>query len=244
MIEVRQLVKNHGQLRVLKGVTLSVSKGEVGAIIGPSGGGKSTLLRCINGLEPFQAGTVQVDQLTLAPGKMGPNELRQLRQRVGFVFQQFNLFPHLSVLQNVMAGPLWAQARSRDQVEPEARELLGKVGLADKCDAKPTQLSGGQQQRVAIARALAVKPETILFDEPTSALDPRMANEVLKVMEDLAKAGQTMLVVTHAMGFARRVATTVHVMAEGVVAESGPPDQVFNAPRTEVTREFLKETAG
>jgi ABC-type polar amino acid transport system ATPase subunit len=244
MIEVRQLVKNHGQLRVLRGVNLSVNKGEVAAVIGPSGGGKSTLLRCINGLERFQAGSVQVDQLTLAPGLTTANELRQLRQRVGFVFQQFNLFPHLSVLQNVMSGPLWAQNRPRDQVEPEARELLAKVGLADKCDAKPAQLSGGQQQRVAIARALAVRPETILFDEPTSALDPRMANEVLKVMEDLAKAGQTMLVVTHAMSFARRVATTVHVMSEGVVAESGPPDQVFNAPRTEVTREFLKETAG
>jgi ABC-type polar amino acid transport system ATPase subunit len=244
MIQVRELVKNHGQLRVLRGVNLSVNKGEVAAVIGPSGGGKSTLLRCINGLERFQAGSVQVDQLTLAPGLTKANELRQLRQRVGFVFQQFNLFPHLSVLQNVMSGPLWAQNRPRDQVEPEARELLAKVGLADKCDATPAQLSGGQQQRVAIARALAVKPETILFDEPTSALDPRMANEVLRVMEDLAKAGQTMLVVTHAMSFARRVATTVHVMSEGVVAESGPPDQVFNAPRTEVTREFLKETAG
>jgi ABC-type polar amino acid transport system ATPase subunit len=242
MIEVRELVKNHGKLRVLKGVNLTVSKGEVAAVIGPSGGGKSTLLRCINGLEPFQAGEVRVDQFTLAPGRTGHAELRQLRLRVGFVFQQFNLFPHLSVLDNVMSGPLWAQSRSRAEVEPEARELLTRVGMADKADARPAQLSGGQQQRVAIARALAVRPEVLLFDEPTSALDPQMANEVLRVMEDLAKGGQTMMVVTHAMSFARRVATTVHVMHAGGVAESGPPAQVFGQPTTQVTRDFLKES--
>jgi ABC-type polar amino acid transport system ATPase subunit len=244
MIEVRELVKNHGQLRVLRGVTLCVQPGEVAAVVGPSGGGKSTLLRCINGLEPFQAGSVQVHDLALKPGKPGPVLLQRLRARVGMVFQQFHLFPHLSVLDNVLSGPLWAQKRRREEAEPEARLLLERVGLADKVNARPAELSGGQQQRVAIARALAVLPDVILFDEPTSALDPRMAGEVLRVMEDLARGGQTMVVVTHAMGFARRVATTVHVMHEGTVAESGPPGQVFEAPRTEVTRAFLAEAGG
>src|SRR5262245_12071415 len=169
MIEVRDLVKNHGKLRVLRGVTLSVGKGEVAAVIGPSGGGKSTLLRCINGLEPFQAGAVRVYEHTLKPGPTPPHELQQLRQRVGFGFQQFNLFPHLNALENVMSGPLWAQGRPRREVEPEAVALLGRVGLADKADARPAQLSGGEQQRVAIARALAVRPGVLLFDEPTSA---------------------------------------------------------------------------
>src|SRR5262245_53061693 len=242
MIEVRDLVKNHGQLRVLRGVTLSVRPGEVAAVVGPSGGGKSTLLRCINGLEPFQAGGVKVHDLELAPGKTQPAVLQRLRARVGMVFQQFHLFPHLSVLDNVLSGPLWAQKRRREESEPLARQLLERVGLADKMDVRPAGLSGGQQQRVAIARALAVRPEVILFDEPTSALDPRMAGEVLRVMEDLAKAGQTMMVVTHAMSFARRVATTVHVMHAGGVAESGPPAQVFGQPTTQVTRDFLKES--
>ncbi len=160
------------------------------------------------------------------------------------VFQQFHLFPHLSVLQNVMSGPLYAQGRSRDEVEPEARALLDRVGLAEKADVRPELLSGGQQQRVAIARALAVKPEAILFDEPTSALDPRMAIEVLRVMEDLAKGGQTMIVVTHAMSFARRAATTVHVMDGGIIVESGSPRQIFDAPECEVTKAFLHEADG
>ena len=157
------------------------------------------------------------------------------------VFQQFHLFPHLSVIENVMSGPLYAQGRPRHEVEPEARQLLDRVGLGEKVNARPEQLSGGQQQRVAIARALAVKPEAILFDEPTSALDPRMAGEVLRVMEDLAKSGQTMIVVTHAMSFARRAATTVHVMDAGTIAESGPPEQLFDGPATEVARQFLFE---
>jgi ABC-type polar amino acid transport system ATPase subunit len=157
------------------------------------------------------------------------------------VFQQFHLFPHLSVLDNVLSGPLYAQGRRRDEAEPEARALLARVGLADKVTARPEELSGGQQQRVAIARALAVRPEAILFDEPTSALDPQMAQEVLRVIADLAQSGQTMVVVTHAMSFARRVAHTVHVMHQGKVAESGPPDQVFGSPRLDVTRAFLAQ---
>jgi ABC-type polar amino acid transport system ATPase subunit len=244
MIDVRVLVKSHGKLRVLDGVSLSVRAGEVAAVIGPSGGGKSTLLRCLNGLETFEAGEVQVGELVLRPGAARtPATLQQLRRRLGMVFQQFHLFPHLSVLDNVLAGPLYAQGRRRAEVEPEARALLERVGLADKVHARPEQLSGGQQQRVAIARALAVRPQAILFDEPTSALDPRMAAEVLRVIADLAGTGQTMVVVTHAMGFARRVAHTVHVMAAGRVAESGPPEQVFEDPKLEETRSFLAQAA-
>jgi ABC-type polar amino acid transport system ATPase subunit len=242
MIQVQMLDKHHGPQHVLRGVCLTVRRGEVTVIVGPSGGGKSTLLRCINGLERFQQGSIRVDDLTLHPGHLPSHILRSLRQRVGMVFQQFHLFPHLCVLDNVLAGPLWAQGRQRSEAEPEARALLERVGLADKIGARPEELSGGQQQRVAIARALAVKPEAILFDEPTSALDPKMAGEVLAVMADLAKGGQTMIVVTHAMNFARRAAHTVHVMHAGGIAESGPPEQIFHDPRTEVTKQFLHET--
>ncbi|MFO0807452.1 MAG: amino acid ABC transporter ATP-binding protein [Gemmataceae bacterium] len=244
MISVTNLVKRHGALTVLDGVSLTVPKGEVAVLVGPSGGGKSTLLRCINGLEPFQAGEVRVGDIGLHPDdvrRTAGETLLSLRRRVGMVFQQFNLFPHLSVLENVMIGPRLSLGQRRVQAEPLAKKLLERVGLGDKLHAKPEQLSGGQQQRVAIARALAVKPEAILFDEPTSALDPRMAAEVLSVIAELAKDGQTMIVVTHAMGFARTVATTVHVMHAGRVAESGPPAQVFESPREEVTRHFLKE---
>jgi ABC-type polar amino acid transport system ATPase subunit len=245
MIDVRGLVKNHGTLRVLDGVSLAVRRGEVAAVIGPSGGGKSTLLRCINGLEAFQEGEVQVDEVRLRPGaarREMSDTLRALRRRVGMVFQQFHLFPHMSVLENVLAGPLYVLRRSRDELEAEARQLLERVGLGDKLAARPDELSGGQQQRVAIARALAMKPEAILFDEPTSALDPRMAAEVISVISDLAKSGQTMIVVTHAMGFARNVSHTVHVMHGGRVAESGPAGQIFENPREEVTRLFLAQT--
>jgi polar amino acid transport system ATP-binding protein len=249
MIEVRELVKNHDRLRVLDGVSLTVRRGEVAVIIGPSGGGKSTLLRCINGLETFQQGEVRVDDIVLTPNgsvdgrdeDLPKMDLRRLRRRVGMVFQQFHLFPHLRVLENVMSGPLWVLKCPRDEAEATARHLLGRVGLADRVDAWPEQLSGGQQQRVAIARALAMKPEAILFDEPTSALDPRMAAEVLQVIADLAASGQTMVVVTHAMSFARRVAHTVHVMHDGRVAESGPPGQIFGQPGQEVTRSFLAQ---
>jgi ABC-type polar amino acid transport system ATPase subunit len=243
MIEVCDLVKNHNPLRVLDGVSLTVRRGEVAVLIGPSGGGKSTLLRCINGLETFQQGEIRVDDIVLTPddGAARDGVLPRLRRRVGMVFQQFHLFPHLRVLDNVMSGPLWALKRPRDEAEATARHLLGRVGLADRVDAWPEQLSGGQQQRVAIARALAVKPEVILFDEPTSALDPRMAAEVLQVIADLAASGQTMVVVTHAMSFARRVAHMVHVMHDGRIAESGPPGQIFGQPSREVTRSFLAQ---
>jgi ABC-type polar amino acid transport system ATPase subunit len=244
MIEVRDLVKNHHPLRVLDGVSLTVRRGEVAVVVGPSGGGKSTLLRCINGLETFEQGEVRVEDIVLRPNASNAGRddgLRQLRRRVGMVFQQFHLFPHLCVLDNVMSGPLWALGRPRDEAETTARHLLERVGLADKIDAWPGQLSGGQQQRVAIARALAMKPEAILFDEPTSALDPRMAGEVLRVIADLAGSGQTMIVVTHAMSFARRVAHTVHVMHDGRIAESGPPEQIFGQPCQEVTRSFLAQ---
>jgi polar amino acid transport system ATP-binding protein len=242
---VRGLFKQHGNLRVLHGVSLAVERGEVAAVIGPSGGGKSTLLRCINGLESFEAGEVQVDALTLRPtGKRGHDghALRQIRRRVGMVFQQFNLFPHLTVLDNVLCGPLYVLGQRRAEAEPAARQLLERVGLGDKLQARPEQLSGGQQQRVAIARALAVQPEAILFDEPTSALDPQMAAEVLSVIADLARTGQTMLVVTHAMGFARKVARTVHVMHAGVIVEAGPAAKVLEDPREQVTRAFLMQT--
>ena len=253
MIDVRELVKSHGTLRVLNGVSLAVRRGEVAAVIGPSGGGKSTLLRCINGLETFEAGEIRVDEVTLVADSTCPrgrghgtraDVLRELRRRVGMVFQQFHLFPHMNVLENVMAGPRFALGREREESEAEAKLLLERVGLAEKLAARPEQLSGGQQQRVAIARALAMKPEAILFDEPTSALDPRMAAEVIAVIADLAASGQTMIVVTHAMGFARNVAHTVHVMGEGRIVESGAPGQVFDDPREETTRSFLAETRG
>ncbi len=244
MIEVRDLVKSHNTLRVLDGVSLTVRRGEVAVLIGPSGGGKSTLLRCINGLELFQEGEVRVDDIVLRPNGSEAGRadaLRQLRRCVGMVFQQFHLFPHLRVLANVMSGPLWALGQPQEEAEAQARLLLARVGLAEKLDAWPEQLSGGQQQRVAIARALAMKPEAILFDEPTSALDPRMAGEVLRVIADLAAEGQTMVVVTHAMSFARRVAHTIHVMHAGRIAESGPPEQIFAQPQEETTRAFLEE---
>jgi ABC-type polar amino acid transport system ATPase subunit len=244
MISVREVVKNHGSHCVLDGVSMTVERGQVAAVIGPSGGGKSTLLRCINGLEAFHAGEVRVGNVALHPDdvrKVSGATLLALRRQVGMVFQQFNLFPHLSVIENVMIGPRLSLKQSREQAEPAARQLLDRVGIGDKLHSRPEHLSGGQQQRVAIARALAVKPEVILFDEPTSALDPRMAGEVLAVMADLARDGQTMIVVTHAMGFARQVATSVHVMHAGRVAESGPPAQVLEEPREEVTRNFLTQ---
>ena len=246
MICARKLVKDYGSGRVLDGVSLSVEKGEVAVVIGPSGCGKSTLLRCLNGLETFQEGEVQVDELRLTGGAGDANSavLLALRRRLGMVFQQFHLFPHMTVLENVAAGPRYVVGAPREEAEETARLLLARVGLADFAAARPEQLSGGQQQRVAIARALAMRPAAILFDEPTSALDPRMANEVLRVMADLARSGQTMIVVTHAMGFARRVAHTVHVMFGGQVIESGPPAQVFDGPREERVRAFLAEAEG
>jgi ABC-type polar amino acid transport system ATPase subunit len=244
MIETRDLQKSFGALRVLRGVTLSVAEGEVAAIIGPSGGGKSTFLRCLNGLDAFDAGEVRIGQHILAPGNHDRNAretVHAVRQQLGMVFQQFNLFPHLTVLGNVIEAPIRVLNLPREEAVARARSLLDRVGLADKIAVRPEKLSGGQQQRVAIARALAMHPQAILFDEPTSSLDPRMTAEVLEVMSDLAASGQTMIVVTHAMNFARRAAKTVHVFHEGTVAESGPPEQIFGAARHPATHEFLRE---
>ena len=225
-------------------MSLSVQRGEVSVLLGPSGGGKSTLLRTINGLESFDSGSVEVDGITLGPQANPARDvglLQQIRRRVGMVFQQFNLFPHRTVLQNVIEAPVYVLRKPPAEAIAQARSLLDRVGLADKLNAMPASLSGGQQQRVAIARALAMEPEAILFDEPTSSLDPRMTAEVISVITDLARSGQTMIVVTHAMAFARNVAHTVHVMHAGRVAESGPPGQIFEAPQQEVTRSFLAE---
>jgi ABC-type polar amino acid transport system ATPase subunit len=243
VVAVEGLVKRHAGLRVLNGVDLTVRTGEVAVVIGPSGGGKSTLLRCINALEPFQDGLVRVGDVVLRPNAQAASAagLIGLRRTVGMVFQQFNLFPHLSVLDNVTLAPRLALRQSRDSAESRARELLARVGLEDKLGAWPDQLSGGQQQRVAIARCLAVQPRVILFDEPTSALDPRMSAEVMAVIADLARDGQTMVLVTHAMRFARQAADTVHVMHAGKVVESGAPGEVFGSPKAEATRRLLAD---
>ncbi len=245
MLSISGLIKRHGDREVLRGVSLSMEKGAVGVLIGPSGSGKSTLLRCVNGLEEFQGGTITVGDMQPLTSELTAGERRarllKLRQHVGMVFQQFNLFPHLSVLGNVIEAPVNVLRRNRDEAVAEARQLLQRVGLGERLDSSPTQLSGGQQQRVAIARALAMHPELVLFDEPTSALDPQMTAEVLAVMTDLAKDGQTMLVVTHGMSFARRAATCVYVMAAGVIAESGPPQQVLESPQHPATKALLAE---
>ena len=241
MLTITNLVKRWGRCDVLKGVGLRVERGTVGVLIGPSGAGKSTVLRCVNGLEPFQDGEVAVGSAHLMPGL--PNgrqeQLKQLRRCVGTVFQQFNLFAHLSALENVIEAPIHVLGKPREVAVSEARAILDRVGLADRLDAMPHQLSGGQQQRVAVARALAMQPDVLLFDEPTSSLDPKMTGEVLSVISDLAKSGQTMFVVTHAMAFARRVATQVHVLSDGVIVESGEPAQVFDSPSHPATRELL-----
>ncbi len=244
MIAVQNLHKRHGDHQVLRGITLDVNEGEVAVIVGPSGGGKSTLLRCINGLETFDDGEIHVGEHRLEPGDHDHRELevlRQVRRQVGFVFQQFNLFPHLTVLGNVIEAPMQVLGLSQDAAAERGKQLLDRVGLSEKLHERPERLSGGQQQRVAIARALAMQPRAILFDEPTSALDPRMTAEVLSVLTDLAAAGQTMVVVTHAMGFARRAASCVHVFQDGMVLESGPPEQIFEHPQQPGTAEFLRE---
>jgi len=244
MITLDKIVKRYGTQDVLKGVTMSVARGEVCVLLGPSGGGKSTLLRTINGLETFDEGAIDVagTRLTAASGVARDAALLTIRQKVGMVFQQFNLFPHRTVLQNVMEAPMYVLKQSREQAAAKARELLDRVGLLPKCDAMPGSLSGGQQQRVAIARTLAMQPEAILFDEPTSALDPNTTSEVIAVMQDLAKDGQGMIVVTHGMHFARNVAHTVHILHSGSIIESGPPRQVFEDPQHSVTRAFLADS--
>jgi len=232
MISVTNIVKYHGPTRILNGASITIRKGEVAAIIGPSGGGKSTLLRCINGLEEFQEGEIAVGEaLKLTGGQTPPKAtLVQLRRMVGMVFQSFNLFPQMTALKNVMAGPIYALGKSHGEAEATAKKLLDRVGLAGKFDAKPGQLSGGQQQRVAIARALAVNPAAILFDEPTSALDPKMSAEVMKVIDDLADDEQfqaAMVIVSHDLTAVQKIADTVHVLNAGRVAYTGPAAEAF-----------------
>lgn len=235
MIEFNALNKWYGTNHVLQGIDLHVSKGEVVVVCGPSGSGKSTLIRCVNGLEKFQDGSLTVNGVSPANGK----SLRQLRMELGFVFQQFNLYPHKTALENVTLAPIHVRKLPMKEAISRGQALLAKVGLADKFNAYPAQLSGGQQQRVAIARSLCMQPQIMLFDEPTSALDPEMINEVLDVMVALAKDGMTMIVVTHEMGFARKVADRVVFMDKGVIVEVARPEDFFTAPRSDRTREFL-----
>ncbi len=248
LIQVRGLHKKFGKLEVLRGVSFEVKRGEVLAIIGPSGPGKSTLLRCLNFLEQYEAGEVLFDNTLVgyrkdAAGRMKPDSernIRRVRARMGMVFQSFNLFPHKTVLENVIEGPLVVQRAPRAEAEARGRALIARVGLSDKLATYPTTLSGGQQQRAAIARALAMQPAAMLFDEPTSALDPELVGEVLEVMQALAAEGMTMVVVTHEMGFARQVADRVMMMDRGEIVELAPPAQIFGAPESPRTAEFLR----
>ena len=235
IIKIENLVKRFGKLEVLKGINLLVKKGETIVIIGPSGGGKSTLLRCINKLEEYQGGKIYLDGVDI-----DKYDVNQLRTRIGMVFQQFNLFPHMNVLENLILAPTKVKKMPREQAIEKAKALLSRVGLLDKIEAYPEQLSGGQKQRVAIARALMMDPEIMLFDEPTSALDPELVGEVLDVMKDLARSGMTMLVVTHEMGFARDVADRIVFISQGVVEEEGPPEEILRNPKKPRTREFLR----
>ena len=250
MVSAQQVRKAFGKHVVLDGISMDVERGEVVCILGPSGSGKSTFLRCINHLERPDGGRIVVDGQTVGYRQEGAilhelpeSALTRQRRDIGMVFQRFNLFPHLTVLDNITCGPVWVQRRPAEQVRGEAAELLRLVGLSEKAHAFPGQLSGGQQQRVAIARALALKPKLMLFDEPTSALDPELVGEVLAVMKRLALEGMTMIVVTHEMGFAREVADRVVFMDGGEVVEEGPPADVLGAPRTERARAFFQSVA-
>ena len=236
MIEFKAVHKWFGALHVLNEINLFIKPGEVVVVCGPSGSGKSTLIRCVNRLEPIQKGTITVDGISLQDRK---TNLARLRAEVGMVFQQFNLYPHMTALQNITLAPLKVRKQSHADAEHIARDLLAKVGIPEKADHYPAQLSGGQQQRVAIARALAMQPKIMLFDEPTSALDPEMINEVLEVMTSLAREGMTMVVVTHEMGFARRVSHRIIFMDEGRIVEEGSPDTFFSQPTSERTKAFL-----
>ena len=237
MIEIKNVHKKFGKLHVLKGINAHIKEKEVVVIIGPSGSGKSTLLRCMNYLEEPTEGEIIVDGISLT----SESNINKVREEVGMVFQRFNLFPHMSVLENIMLAPIKVRKMPKADAEKIAMDLLAKVGLTDKANAYPEQLSGGQQQRVAIARALAMKPKVMLFDEPTSALDPEMINEVLDVMKALAKEGMTMAVVTHEMGFAREVGDRVIVMDEGRIVEEGSPDAIFSSAKEERTKAFLSK---
>lgn len=238
MIDVKNLEKSFENHQVLKGINEHIHKGEKIAVIGPSGSGKSTFLRCLNLLEQPTAGTITFDGVDITDPK---SDINKLRSRMGMVFQQFNLFPHLSVKDNIMLAPVKLKLMSKAEANKKAIELLERVGLPDKANAYPKQLSGGQQQRIAIARALAMNPEVMLFDEPTSALDPEMVGEVLEIMKELADDGMTMVVVTHEMGFARSVATRVLFMDEGVIAEQNEPEKFFTNPQNPRLKEFLSK---
>ena len=236
MIEVKNLEKSFGKNHVLRGINETINEGEVVCIIGPSGSGKSTFLRCLNLLEEPTSGEVILDGEKInAPDR----NIDKIREKLGMVFQNFNLFPHMSVLDNITLAPIKVKGQERSEAEAEARRLLDVVGLLDKAEAYPSSLSGGQKQRVAIARALAMKPEIMLFDEPTSALDPEMVGEVLAVMKQLAEDGMTMVIVTHEMGFAREVADRVLFIDEGVILEQGTPEEIFGNPQNERTQTFL-----
>lgn len=238
MIKVKDLHKSFGKLEVLRGIDEHIEKGEKVVVIGPSGSGKSTFLRCLNLLEVPTKGEIYIDDEMINAPKVDVNKIRE---KMGMVFQQFNLFPHLNIMDNITLAPMKVKKMSKQDATDRAKELLGKVGLLDKAEAYPAQLSGGQQQRIAIARALAMDPEIMLFDEPTSALDPEMVGEVLGVMKDLADAGMTMVVVTHEMGFAREVGSRVLFMDQGVVMEQGKPEDIFTNPQNERTKSFLSK---
>lgn len=237
MITVKNLKKNFGDLTVLKGIDVTIEKGECVVVIGPSGSGKSTFLRCLNRLEEPDGGEIDIEGTNL----LSPNtDINEMRQRIGMVFQHFNLFPHKTILENVTLAPIKLKKMPQKEAEDAALELLRRVGIEDKASVYPSTLSGGQKQRVAIARSLAMNPQVMLFDEPTSALDPEMVGEVLDVMKNLAKEGMTMVVVTHEMGFAKEVANRVLFMADGVILEEGTPEEIFEHPQHERTKAFIK----
>ena len=238
LIEVKDLHKYFGDLEVLKGVSLKITKGEVAAVIGPSGSGKSTFLRCLNRLEEPTSGHIIFEGSDICDPKA---DIDRLREKMGMVFQQFNLFNHLSILENVTIGPKLVKGMKEEEANETAMKLLARIGLEDKAQEYPSRLSGGQKQRIAIVRALAMEPDVMLFDEPTSALDPEMVGEVLEVIKDLADEGRTMVIVTHEMGFAQKVASRVLFMDEGQILEEGTPDQIFNHPRSPRTKDFLSK---
>ena len=237
-VHVENLKKNYGHLEVLKGIDLEIKEGEVVCLIGPSGSGKSTFLRCLNKLETVTSGTVIVDGMDLTDKN---NDINKTRENIGMVFQHFNLFPHMTVIENIQLAPVTLKKMTKEEAKKKGMELLTQVGLADKADYYPSQLSGGQKQRVAIARALAMNPDIMLFDEPTSALDPEMVGEVLNVMKQLAKDGMTMVIVTHEMGFAREVASRVIFMDGGYIVEEGAPSEIFSNPQNPRTIDFLNK---
>lgn len=238
MIEIKNLCKNFNKLHVLKGISTNIQKGEVVVIIGPSGSGKSTFLRCLNLLEIPSAGEITFEGNCITDKNV---DINKLRQKMGMVFQQFNLFPHKTVLDNITLAPIKVKKKSKEEAEDTAHKLLSKIGLEDKAKSYPSQLSGGQKQRIAIARALAMEPDVMLFDEPTSALDPEMVGEVLNVMKKLASDGMTMIVVTHEMGFAREMADRILFIDDGIIIEEGTPEQIFSNPQNIRTKNFLSK---